>query len=70
MATFFVLAGGLVGFVAALSSLLVLDVGFLMALAIWSGTGITMTAFGVILSLLADRGAQSGAQIEARPRIA
>ncbi|MFN7225399.1 MAG: hypothetical protein ACK4MS_15415 [Paracoccaceae bacterium] len=70
MATIFTLAGGIAGFSAALVSLLFLDVGFLMALAIWSGTGIAFTAVGVVLSLLSNRGTQGCAQIKANPRIA
>lgn len=55
MSVIFVLAGGLFGFASAIASLILLDASPLFALAIWSGSGLTVVAFGFALSLLARR---------------
>ncbi|TGD64519.1 hypothetical protein EYC08_09570 [Tabrizicola sp. WMC-M-20] len=51
MAAICALAGGMVGFGAALVSLMFFDAGLLTALAIWSGSGIGSMALFVALML-------------------
>jgi hypothetical protein len=40
MAAIFVMAGGMIGFISAVVSLIMLKTSVLMALAIWSGVGL------------------------------
>jgi hypothetical protein len=55
MAAIFVLAGGIFGFTSALVSLFLMDTSILMALAIWSGVGLLVTAVGIAASLTTRR---------------
>jgi amino acid transporter len=52
MAVTMVLVGSVLGLVSGLTSLLVLDFGFLAALAIWSGTGILTLALALVFAMI------------------
>jgi hypothetical protein len=47
MAAILIIAGGVVGFAAALVAFFLLDASALVALAIWSGTGILALILGL-----------------------
>ncbi|RGP38402.1 hypothetical protein [Pseudotabrizicola alkalilacus] len=57
MAAIFILAGGVFGFASAIASLILLDASLMLALAIWSGAGLTVVVLGLSLSLLNRRAA-------------
>lgn len=67
MAAIFVLAGGLFGFASAIASLILLDASMLVALAIWSGSGIAVVGLGIGLSLLPRRSSGSGHETGSTP---
>lgn len=67
MAVMFSLAGGLLGFVSALVSLIVLEAGILAALLIWSVSGLGMVAMGLFAQALSRLGQKRTAPTASRP---
>jgi len=55
MAAIFSLAGGIIGFALAIAALVVLEASIALAFAIWSCSGLTVVALGVVLSFRARR---------------
>lgn len=63
-----VLAGGIVGFWAAVAGLVLFGLSPLAALAVWAGSGPVAAAVVVLLVLLRGPGAENGADDEAARR--
>ncbi len=55
MAAIFIIAGGIVGFASALASLVLLEASLLLALGIWSGTGLLALGLGIGVALATQR---------------
>lgn len=53
MAAVFIIAGGVVGFVAAIMSVMVIEASLLAAFAIWMLVGLIFCCIGVILAATA-----------------
>ena len=70
MATIFILAGGLFGFLSAVVSFVMLDASILMALAIWSGVGLLALGLGVAVALHNARAAAAVPAMDRQTRAA
>lgn len=54
MAVVLVLGASILGLISAITAYLVFDIGLLLALGLWSGTGILATCLGLLVAVLAD----------------
>lgn len=52
MAAIFILFGGILGFATAVASMLVIQTGLMLALAIWCAVGLGFLVLGLAVSLL------------------
>lgn len=59
MAIVSLLAGGMVGFFSALVSLVMLNASWMMALGIWSGIGIAVAAFVLVVAMAPNKSASN-----------
>jgi hypothetical protein len=64
MAAIFVMAGGMIGFISAVVSLIMLKTSVLMALAIWSGVGLLAVIVALAFVLAPRRISRQGAEAQ------